>query len=410
MRKKYIILRSLKNSAFEPHTGPSATSPFATAAARSEREAHPLELATTRIDIEELDTPAVARVRGLGDVIAVAPNMPTRLIAPLDASAAAVYPAAASTWGVEAVRASTSPLDGAGIVPAILDTGIESTHAAFRGVNLIENDFTGPGNGDGNGHGTHCAGTAFGRTVGGKRIGVAPGVATALIGKVLDHQGGGSTQSCFEAIQWAANRGANVISMSLGIDFPGYVQQLSDQGVPVPVATSMALEAYRVTVRAYEQLIGFLKARAPMFQTTIVVAAAGNENRPFKNPSWTITVAPPAAAQGFLSVGAVGRAAVDGVLEIAPFSNSGPNFVGPGVAIESAQLGGGLTPLSGTSMATPHVAGVAVLWAQWLRNRQMLTPFNLEAQLAASAVSAPLAAGFEPGDVGLGLVQAPQSA
>ncbi|UUZ52799.1 S8 family serine peptidase [Massilia sp. H-1] len=92
----------------------------------------------------------------------------------------------------------------------------------------MQKDFTGDGNGDGHGHGTHCAGTIFGRAVNGIRIGVAPGVTRALIGKVLDSDGGGSSDNIVEAMLWAVEQGAHVISMSIGMDFGGYVKQLTD--------------------------------------------------------------------------------------------------------------------------------------------------------------------------------------
>jgi len=95
-----------------------------------------------------------------------------------------------------------------GITVAVLDTGIDSTHPAFTGVTLIEEDFSGSGNGDVQGHGSHCAGTIFGRDVDGTRIGVAPGVDRALIGKVLGDDGSGDSIGLFRGIQWATDQGA----------------------------------------------------------------------------------------------------------------------------------------------------------------------------------------------------------
>jgi subtilisin family serine protease len=103
--------------------------------------------------------------------------MPIKLITPLDIGGGA---AATAAWGISAVQADTSPMNGDGVVVSVLDTGIDKAHPAFAGVNIIEQDFSGSGNGDRQGHGSHCAGTIFGRDVGGTRIGIARGVNKAL--------------------------------------------------------------------------------------------------------------------------------------------------------------------------------------------------------------------------------------
>lgn len=338
-------------------------------------------------------------------VVAVAPAMPMSLIAPVEMND--VDPLAQeSTWGVKAVGATTSPLTGEGIVVAVLDTGIDASHPAFVGVELIQQDFTGEGNGDQNGHGTHCAGTIFGRKVNGTRIGVAPGVKKALIGKVLDKNGSGSNAQIVNAILWAADQGAHVISLSLGVDFPAYVQDMVNEGMPLPLATARALEAYRANTRLFDTLSAHVKARGGA-HATILVAAAGNESHREIRPDFEVAVSPPAVADGIVSVAALGDTP-DG-FATARFSNSGANLSAPGVAVVSAALGGGLRPLSGTSMATPHVAGVAALWAQQLANRGMLTAFDLIGKLAGTATSSGLTEGFDPFDVGAGLVQCPQA-
>ena len=79
-------------------------------------------------------------------------------------------------------------------------------------------------------------------------------MTTALIGKVLGAQGGGSSEQIVSAIQWAVENGANVISMSLGMDFPGFVAQLEQAGLPTELATSRALEGYRANVQLFERL------------------------------------------------------------------------------------------------------------------------------------------------------------
>ena len=132
------------------------------------------------------------------DVAAVAIPMPIKLIMPFDVAAGAA--AAGDAWGISAVKADTSPMTGDGVVVAVLDTGIDKAHPAFAGVEIIEKDFSGSGDGDRQGHGSHCAGTIFGRDVDGKRIGIARGVKKALIGKVLSDTGGGTSDMIFRGI------------------------------------------------------------------------------------------------------------------------------------------------------------------------------------------------------------------
>jgi len=354
-----------------------------------------------------LDRQQIPQLTRDASVLAVAPAMPMRLVAPFDfgnlqATAQTV------TWGVHAVGADSSPMDGQGVVVAVLDTGIDAAHPAFAGVELIQKDFSGEGNGDQNGHGTHCCGTIFGRAVNGMRIGVAPGVRKALIGKVLDRNGGGSSEGIVAAILWAADQGAHVISMSLGIDFGGYVKWLVEQqGMPVELATSRALEGYRTNTRLFDTLSDHIKSRGANTHPTLIVAAAGNESRRDQDPDFEVAVAPPAIAEGIVSVAALGEG--QGGFRTAPFSNTGANVSGPGVNIISAAMGGGLRSLSGTSMATPHVAGVAALWAQHLMQRDAFTVFNLIGKLAGTASSEGLAQGFDPFDVGAGMVQSPHA-
>jgi subtilisin family serine protease len=143
-----------------------------------------------------------------------------------------------------------------------------------------------------------------------------------------------------------------------------------------------------------------------MAQPTLLVAAAGNESRRDQSADFEIAVSPPAVSEGIISVAALGRAA--GGLVVAPFSNTGARISGPGVDIVSARPGGGLVSMNGTSMATPHVAGVAALWAQRLESEGSFSLKRWTDRLLGSAVTHGLQAGFDPSDVGNGLVQAPQ--
>ena len=358
------------------------------------------------VEVEELKPHRAASLAHKKEILSVAPVIPMKLIAPVRAQASAAPTASGPTWGVQAVGADTSPFSGESIVMSVLDTGIDISHPAFTGVDIVRKNFTTESDDDEHGHGTHCAGTIFGRDVAGIRIGVAPGISKVLIGKVLGSGGGGSDQ-IVQAIQWAVNEGANVISMSLGIDFPGYVKELETDGFPTELATSMALEGYRANVLLFERLASFIAAQNAFIQAALLIAAAGNESQRDVDPKFEIAVSPPAVADGILSVAAVGKTPQG--FTVASFSNVGARVSGPGVGINSAKLGGGLTLMSGTSMATPHVAGVAALWAQKLSVTGQLNGQLLADRLVGTAATTGMKAGFDPGDIGAGVVQAPQA-
>jgi subtilisin family serine protease len=335
---------------------------------------------------------------------AMAPAMPMTLIKPVESKAVEESPSG-NTWGIEAVGANDTSFDGSGITVAVLDTGIDPSHPAFTGVDLVQRNFTSESDNDLNGHGTHCAGTIFGRDVNGTRIGVARGVQRALIGKVLGDNGGSSTIIA-QAIQWALNEGAQIISMSLGINFPGFVKFLVEvQGLEIEAATSIALESYRANINLFAELTRFVEAQGSLLgQGTLIVAASGNESR---RPTFEIAVAPPAASTGIVAVGALQQSSTGG-FSVANFSNDQVNISAPGVDVISASLGGGLVSLSGTSMATPHAAGVAALWAQRLLDATgTVNNQILRARLIASGDRSLLSPNQEPDDIGAGIVQAP---
>jgi subtilisin family serine protease len=315
-------------------------------------------------------------------------------------------PAAQVAWGIRAVGADTSPFDGRGVTVSILDTGIAGNHAAFAGMELVEKDFTGCGNGDTNGHGTHCAGTIFGRNTAGMRIGVAPGTRKALIAKVLGDDGSGSDEIS-SAVKWSLENGANIITLPLGIDFPGYVNRLVtvDNFSPA-IAATRGHEAYRLNVQLFERLAGFIH-EAPLDHPCMIVVAVGNRSLLPIDPAFETGAGAQPAARGFISVGALGQRSSAG-LKVAYFSLKGANVAAPGIDIVSAKRNGGLTVMSGTSMAAAHVAGVAALWAEKLKTLGQFNLANWTAQLLASCHTTGFATPFSCTDFGAGMVRAPQ--
>ncbi|UZA71708.1 S8 family serine peptidase [Pseudomonas viridiflava] len=142
--------------------------------------------------VERVPSHALSELRRDPDVLAVTPPMAISLINPMEQLTSSDV--TANAWGIASVGADVSPFNGEGVVVAVLDTGIETSHPAFIDMDINERDFTGEGNGDRNGHGTHCAGTIFGRDINNQRIGVARGVSRALIGKVIGQNSGSHRQ------------------------------------------------------------------------------------------------------------------------------------------------------------------------------------------------------------------------
>jgi subtilisin family serine protease len=249
-------------------------------------------------------------------------------------------------------------LDGSGMKIAILDTGIDKTHPDIDDLDddsntndpkiIAEKSFVGDNDpSDRFGHGTHCASIASGtgQASNYKYVGVAP-KAKLLNGKVLDDYGSGMYSDIISGIEWAVNNDADVISMSLG--GPGTNEPLED-------AVKMAIE-----------------------RGVVVVAAAGNSGE----GGWQ-TIDMPGVVKEVITVGASNSSDL-----IAAFSSRGPtndllvkpDVVAPGVKICAANVAGGYIDvnfqdrktcgndkyisLSGTSMATPHVAGAVALIKQ----------------------------------------------
>lgn len=307
------------------------------------------------------------------------------------ALAAAFADDAQFTWGLQATRAAQSSFSGRGVRVAVLDTGFNLRHPDFAGRPIIGQSFI-PGQPveDGAGHGTHCAGTALGPRLppgGVRRYGCAFG-AEMYIGKVLSDQGSGADRGILAGINWAIANECRVVSMSLGARvFPG--------------------ESFSPL---YENVARRALASDP---GTLIIAAAGNDSRDRvtgRRISPPNPVSRPANCPSILAV-----AALDSRLAVAPFSNGGVNpqgggvdIAGPGVAIFSSAPDPAVSDwparyhtISGTSMATPHVAGIAALWVEALGGRA--SPQALWQALTGHARRLPLA----NQDVGAGLVQAP---
>jgi subtilisin family serine protease len=344
----------------------------------------------------------------------LAPSVPLSLIHPLagddeeDEKAVQAARANGTSWGVREVAPVAAPGAGSATTVAVLDSGIDTEHPAFRGVNLTRENFSdSPNDCDVLGHGTHCAGTIFGRDVEGVRIGIARGVRDALIAKVLDDKGEGNTAVFARAIQWSLENGARVISMSLGLDFNRLFKHLEHQGHPRDQAFSRALSQYRDTVRFFDEIVKSMNASGVVLKGgATVVAAAGNESRRRGPTPCIVDVSLPGAALGVVSVGAVQKDANG--YEIAPFSNGNPAVWAPGVGIVSAKAGGGLVSKQGTSMAAPHVAGAAILWCErTVRTNPRAGPELWTAKLMAGGRTEGFSSAVSPAERGAGLVQAP---
>ncbi|MET9435739.1 S8 family serine peptidase [Streptomyces sp. NPDC006551] len=271
-----------------------------------------------------------------------------------------------STRQVHAPEAWAAGFDGKGTKVAVLDTGADAEHPDLKGRLVASENFTDSDTADDRqGHGTHTLSTVggSGAASAGAKKGVAPG-ADLLNGKVLNDSGSGAASWIIAGMEWAVAQGADVVSMSLGSPEP------TDCTDPMSVAAQELAQN----------------------KGTLFVVAAGNSG-PTLN-----TVSSPGCAPDVLTVGATDRDD-----STAYFSSRGPTIVNhtlkpeiaaPGVSISAAAAGGrgvyAYQSMSGTSMATPHVAGAAAIVKQ---RHPDWSGRQIKAALVSSAESA------VPGDV-----------
>ena len=311
------------------------------------------------------------------------------------------------TWGLEAVGAHRSRYTGRGCVVALLGTGIDAGHESFRGVTLVQKDFSGDGNGDRHGHSTHTAGTIFGRPVEGHRVGVAPGITQVLVAKVLKDTGAGSTSAIRAGLLWALNHPirADVICAPMGNDqAQSLAARLDGKQADRDVLEALAwgLHEYLEELRFYRS-ISVLAALVD--KGAVLVMPAGNDSVDARRVPVTSSLS---AIEGVLSVGAVEPTA--GRFKVTDYSNAMPTLCAPGNAVLSARAGGRVEAQSGTSASCAHAAGVAALWWERLRAEHgddaVTSRMVVEAMLKHARTDV-FVAGVQARDRGAGLIQAP---
>ncbi len=245
-------------------------------------------------------------------------------------------------WGLRSLNVPEvwKKTQGEGVTVAVLDTGIALEHPDLKDAIIATRDFTG-GNDpmDRNGHGSHCSGIVAARANQTGVIGVAP-KAKLMMGKVLNDSGYGMMDWIVEGINWAFESGADIISLSLG-------SRRSDPKLE----------------KAVKRVIDGGK---------IIIAAAGNEGE------GRDTISYPGHYPGVICVGSINRE-----MRRSYFSSTGPNLaiMAPGEDILSCYPPDKYAKFSGTSMATPFIAGVAALILSKHRKYGGKTPCENQQQM-----------------------------
>jgi subtilisin family serine protease len=271
--------------------------------------------------------------------------------------------------------------DGRDVPVAILDSGIDGNHPALLGKVVDEISTCGEAVAIPGDHGTHVAGTVASNDV--VHRGIAP-MAKLLNIKVLTAAGFGAPAFVIQGLEQAVRRGARVANLSLGWSeiFHGWVCDNADC-----ILCEAADNASRLGLT--------------------VVVAAGNEGA---GPNPPFAVRHPGAARNVITVGAVDKSKVPAAFSSvgpssgrlspgSPLRLTKPDLSAPGVAITSCTTGGGFASFNGTSMASPHVAGLVALV---LQKNPRLVPRMVKKLLEDACEPIP----FEPNQAGYGVINA----
>jgi subtilisin len=292
-------------------------------------------------------------------------------------------------WNLEAIgiTGKKNQPTGKGAIVAVLDSGLDFTHPDFsRELRASARSFDGDPQ-DPDGHGTHCAGIIAARPRARSRYSVAPD-AQLLISNVYEHGAQSSDWTLLVGLFQAAEQGAHVASISIGV-LP--TQDCPRHSMIFQIVAEYLLDEYGM----------------------VIIAAAGNESdrldpvEPYIGP-----IVHPADCPAIIAVGAVdeqrrpARTSSGGVC-----TQRAPSLVAPGVGIDSAYLtssagaNGPYYELSGTSQAAPHVAGAAALWIEkGYKGRDLFQKLLETAQPLNDGTDAR----FDVRHVGAGMVRVPE--